>query len=208
MKPRSRVLLLLLFFFLFHPFSSRTCNLLFTASPCFLRRFLLSLHSVLLRPVSSFSLVPFVISRALFFFFFDLSSQRHLCHLASSLSLLSCLVFPPTVPPLFSFQVRGVSAGARRLIYESHASNPTAPRGTANDMCFSTLGIFSTLSTRIVFLPPFYPAHFCRASLVGQAQSFLFYTVWKIECSAEYQRRLLIVNTINTLRYDAVTYSR
>lgn len=70
MKPQSRVLLLLLLFTslssILPPSLAR--NLLSPAPLCFL----LSLYSVLLRPVSSFSLFPFVISRALFFFiFFD-----------------------------------------------------------------------------------------------------------------------------------------
>lgn len=171
MKPRSRVLLLLLFFLSFPDlvfFSSAQPS--FYSTPLLpslhSTRFLLSLHSVLLRPLSSFSLFPFVISRALFFFiFFDALLPPHR-HLASSLSLLSCLVFPPAVPLLFSSQVRGVSASARRLIYESHASSPTAPRGTANDMCFSTLGIF-------------YPLHPDRLSSSVPSRTFLSrFTSW------------------------------
>lgn len=75
-------------------------------------------------------------------------------HVASSLSTLSCLVFPPASLLRSSILLRG-EGGVRpvccRLIYESHASNPVAPRGTANDMCFSTLGLFYPLCP-VVFL--------------------------------------------------------
>lgn len=133
-------------------------------------RFLLLLHS------SSF-FVPFhhfLFSRSSYLALSSSSSSSMHCfllagtygHVASSLSLLSCLVLPPAVPPLFSSQVRGVSASARRLIYESHASNPTAPRGTANDMCFSTLGIF-------------YPLHPGRLSSTVPSRTFLSrFTSW------------------------------
>jgi len=78
--------------------------------------------------------------------------------------------------------VREGSRPVRRLIYESHASNPLAPWGTANDMCFSTLEILYPLS-----LPRSRIARSTSrsSSRSDRARSCFMDTIWEIERGAE-----------------------
>lgn len=154
-----------------------------------------SLASFVVLLASSFS-VPF------HHFLFSCSSYLVLSSSSSS-SSMRCFLFTDIYAALpspclcyhissflsdcsFSILVQGVSAGARRLIYESHASNPTAPRDMANDMCFSTLGVFYSfhldrLSFSILSLHISVTLYF-----LVKSSFYLTDTVWKIECSAEY----------------------
>lgn len=206
MKPQSRVLLLLLFFSSFLDLASFSArNLLSTAPLCFL----LSLYSVLLRPVSSFSLFPFVISRALFFFiFFDALLPP--APIPRCLLLVSVIMSRLSSGCSSSILVPG-SGGFGQCAPLNIWISRIEPHGTAG---YGERHVF--LYSRDLLPSPSGPSFFLRPIphisvalhfLVKPSPSYFTDTVWKIECSAEYRRQLLIVNTINTLRYDAVMYS-
>lgn len=133
-------------------------------------------------------------SSSYFCSFFVLTVSAFSLLLLQSLLPLPCLCYRvwsffracPSYALLFPSKVRrrgerrggGVSDVAYRLIYESHASNPIAPRDTANDMCFSTLGIFHP-SSRRPRSPSFFLLLDARdfvALLVSlESEPFLFY---------------------------------
>lgn len=97
-----------------------------------------------------------------------------------------------------------------RLIYESHASNPVAPRGTANDMCFSTLGISYPLCTIVLLSLASSRVFPSRFSLLAQILSLLFYG-HRLEDRKQRrapERRLLILISIDTSRYGKIIYLR
>lgn len=145
-------------------------------------------------------------SSSYFCSFFVLTSFQHFLFF----SFNHCFLFPASVitsglsfalVPLTLFYSRprfgegerggGVSDVAYRLIYESHASNPIAPRDTANDMCFSTLGIFHP-SSRRPRSPSFSLLLDARdfvallVSLSNPSRSYFTSIVRKIERNAEY----------------------